>query len=102
MIHALLLMALTAPPPTIVVRADESRPLVLEEPRTNSLIVVGTPRQARTVERLVRRLDRPARVRGRDIRVLKLHHADAADLKPLLDALFTKPKRKKRPRRKRR
>lgn len=75
------LLELVATPP-VTVHADV---------RTGGLVLIGTRPGVRRVNRLIRRLDRPA-VRSsrarRGVFVLRLQNSHVQDLKPTLDAIF--------------
>ena len=72
---------------------DQGRALVKPlnvsaDPRTNSLVMSGAPGTLRLAEKVLKDLDRQSGEIITQVRLFKLHHADAARLAPVLKAVF--------------
>lgn len=66
-----------------------AKPLVVADPRSNSLVVQADPRDLVEVEHLVERLDTPRGEATNELRVFKLKNTLAADLGPVLQAAIS-------------
>ncbi len=66
------------------------RPLVHADPRTNSLVLGGSPAQRLRLRTLVTHLDTPLDADGGS-RVIRLNYADAEEMVPVLESLVDEP-----------
>ncbi len=63
-------------------------PVVIADPRTNSLLVSGTPATVQQVQTLVARLDQPSNMPSAEIRVYPLKEASPAQVEAIITDLF--------------
>lgn len=70
--------------------AGEPAPTVTAEPSSNSVVIVGTSRQIEKAAKLVDQLDATVEKNGVGIRTIKLKHARAETVTPVLDSLLKK------------
>ncbi|MBM3880364.1 MAG: hypothetical protein FJ387_11715 [Verrucomicrobia bacterium] len=70
--------------------ADPMRVVVIADPRSNSLLISGSPANFELVESLVAQLDEPAAALAGQIRLIPLTHANAQTLAATLADLFTR------------
>ena len=78
------------PRPPAAARPTTPQPIIIADPRTNSLLVSATPAGVQRVQTLVTRLDQPAGLPTAEIRVYPLKEASADHMDQVISDLFTR------------